>query len=348
MSVIALAEKRWMPDWMIRIGIRKMLADRIRIEEGKAAGQKALAKRDFVEMLKQSPVAIETLAANEQHYEVPGEFFRLVLGPNLKYSCGLWNKTPASNADRLAGLEQSEIDMLELTAERADIRDGMRILDLGCGWGSFSLYAAKKYPGAAVVGISNSNSQREWIMQQARDRGLNNLEIRTANVANLQLDESFDRVVSIEMFEHMRNYKELLRRISSWLNPAGKLFVHVFCHKELAYAFNVGEPRDWMARHFFTGGLMPSEDLFENFQDDVHLESTWQVDGTHYGFTCESWLDKMDKNIDAVRAVFEADLDKKAAAIQIQRWRMFFMACAELFAFDNGKQWYVAHYQFAK
>ena len=343
MNAITLAERRLLPDWLIRIGIRKMLRDRIRSERRKTEEEKLLAKSDFFEMLWQSPVAIESTAANDQHYEVPAEFFRLVLGPHLKYSCGLWGEIPTSTLD----MAQSEIDMLCLSAERADIQDGMRILDLGCGWGSFSLYAAKMYPESEVIGVSNSKSQREWIMQQAGERGLSNLEIRTADVATLEMDESFDRVVSIEMFEHMRNYQELLSRISGWLNPDGKLFVHVFCHKELAYAFNVGEPRDWMARHFFTGGLMPSEDLLGNFQDDLRLESTWQVNGMHYGFTCESWLKKLDQNIDQVRKVMQSAVgSRRAAAIQIQRWRMFFMACAELFSYDAGKQWYVAHYRF--
>ena len=355
MNAIRMAEKRVLPDWLIRVGIRKMLAERIRLESRKLAKEREQATAHFIEMLLDSPIAIETAAANEQHYEVPGEFFRMALGPHLKYSCGLWNQVAdlADNASEikqsysLEGLEHSERAMLKMSASRAQLSDGMSILDLGCGWGSFSLFAAEQFPNSKVVGISNSHSQRDWILQRASERGLSNLEIRTANVAQLELTETFDRVVSIEMFEHMRNYKELLRRISTWLNPTGKLFVHIFCHRELAYAFNIGERGDWMARHFFTGGLMPSENLLNNFQDDLRLENHWTVNGQHYANTCEAWLSKMDANLPSISKMFADDLGSKEGSIQVQRWRMFFMACAELFAFDFGKQWYVAHYLFA-
>ena len=354
MSAIWLAEKRWLPDWMIRVGIRRMLLRRIQMESRKLAAERERAMQRFIRMLQDSPVAIETAAANEQHYEVPGDFFQSTLGPHLKYSCGYWKHLEEPSAESPVAyspgskLAESERHMLELTAERADIVDGMRILDLGCGWGSFSLFAAERFPNSHVVGVSNSHGQREWIMRQAAERGIENLEIRTANVATLGLHETFDRIVSIEMFEHMRNYRELLRRIASWLSPEGRLFVHIFCHRELAYAFNVGERGDWMARHFFTGGLMPSENLFANFQDDLRLEEKWVVNGRHYAKTCESWLTRMDANIDSIEQLFVQAIGQPAAAVQIQRWRMFFMACAELFAFDEGNQWYVAHYRFAK
>jgi len=262
---------------------------------------------------------------NEQHYEEPAELFELVLGPRLKYSSCLWETRDST----LAGAEEA---MLALTCDRARIEDGMAILDLGCGWGSFSLYAAERFPSARITAVSNSRTQRAWIEERAPE----NLTVLTADVNDLALEGRFDRVVSIEMFEHMRNYERLLAEIAGLLEPEGLLFVHVFCHRELAYPYAEG----WMARNFFTAGLMPSEGLLLEFQDDLGLVERWRVPGEHYARTAETWL----ANLEANAAVVEARFGRAFLA----RWRVFFLACAELFAYRGGSEWFVAHFLFSK
>jgi cyclopropane-fatty-acyl-phospholipid synthase len=314
------------PEAVLRAGIRAVCA--LRLREQRRATADAL-----VQELRASDVAIETHAANAQHYEVPPAFFERVLGPHLKYSSCYW-------PEGVASLGSAEHAMLELTAERADLADGQDVLDLGCGWGSFSLWAAARYPASRFTALSNSRPQREHIEARAAERGLANLTVRTADVRQLELPgQSFDRIVSIEMFEHMRNYAVLLRRIASWLRPRGALFVHVFAHRRYAYPFDDNGPSDWMAREFFTGGLMPSVGLFRHFQDDMVICDEWQLAGTHYAKTAEAW----HANLVAQRAEIEALLGKRA----YQRWRVFFLACAELFSYANGSEWLVAHYRFA-
>jgi cyclopropane-fatty-acyl-phospholipid synthase len=327
-----LAERRWLPDWLIRRGIRRLLAQRA------AAAQASID--DFVRKLETSPIADQTPAANRQHYEVPAEFFRGFLGPRMKYSSGLW-PTPTTT------LAESEDAMLRLSCERAEIVDGMDLLELGCGWGSLSLWLATQYPKSRILAVSNSQSQRAYIETTARSRGFTNLEVRTCDMNDFDPGRRFDRVLSVEMFEHMRNYAVLLRRIAGWLKPDGKLFVHIFCHQRAAYTFDDDESGDenWMGRHFFSGGIMPSEDLLGRFQADLRLERTWQVDGTHYARTLDAWLANLDRLGDQALATPSNCEDPRR---MLQRWRMFLMACAELFGYRGGGEWYVAHYLFRK
>jgi cyclopropane-fatty-acyl-phospholipid synthase len=311
------------PEPLLRAGIRAVCALRLRQERRRDP-------RALVAALRGSGVAIETEAANAQHYEVPSALFERALGPRLKYSSCYW-------ADGVATLAAAEDAMLELYAERAGLADGQDILELGCGWGSFALWAAARFPSSRIVAISNSRTQRDFISARAPA----NVEVRTADVRTLELPaESFDRVVSIEMFEHVRNYEVLLRRIGGWLRASGSLFVHVFAHRRFAYPFEDRGASDWMAREFFTGGLMPSVELLRNFQDDLQIVDEWQLPGTHYARTAEAW----HAQLVTARADVEALLGRRA----YQRWRVFFLACAELFGYRHGREWIVAHYRFAR
>lgn len=323
MVAIELAESGLVPDAMIRAGIRRLLGERLAQESANRLAQTAA----FAQWMRTQPIAIDTSAANEQHYEVPAEFYPLCLGPRLKYSSGYWPKGVNS-------LAESEEAMLRLTCERAELADGQRILELGCGWGSLTLWMAEHYPTAQIVAMSNSNSQREFILQRVAACGLANIEVRTANIAEFDPGATFDRVMSVEMFEHVRNYELLLRRIANWLTPVGKLFVHIFCHQRLAYPFEVEGAKDWITEHFFRGGVMPSFDLLSQFSGDLRVEKNWWLYGDHYARTCNSWLSKLDANRS----------DSPLTGRQTQRWRMFFMACAELFAYDYGAQWGVGHF----
>jgi cyclopropane-fatty-acyl-phospholipid synthase len=316
-----IVESGLVPEPLLRAGIRAVCGLRLRQE-------RATDRRTFVDTLRASDIAIETSAANLQHYEVPAAFFVHVLGPHLKYSSCYWPRGVTTLAD-------AEVAMLELTADRAGLADGQAILDLGCGWGSFALWAAERFPNSRITAISNSATQRAFIEARAPK----NLMVRTSDVRALALPaQSFDRVVSIEMFEHMRNYAVLLRNIAHWLQPDGALFVHVFAHRRYAYPFEDAGASDWMAREFFTGGLMPSVDLFRSFQDDLVIRDAWQLGGTHYAKTAEAWY----QNLVAHRAHVEALL----GPAQYQRWRVFFLACAELFGYAGGREWLVAHYRF--
>jgi cyclopropane-fatty-acyl-phospholipid synthase len=340
MSVIELCERGLVPDPLARFGMRRLIAQRLADE---SAGDAAGRHRALVRQLRESPVAIHAQDANAQHYEVPAEFFRLHLGPRLKYSCCLY-ETPA------ATLAQAEDAMLEQYVQRAGLADGQAVLDLGCGWGSLSLWLAQKFPRARITGLSNSHGQRAFIEQRARERGLSNLRVVTANVAEFDFppgEAGFDRIVSIEMFEHMRNYATLLARVARWLAPDGRLFVHVFAHRALAYPFEVRDGSDWMSRHFFTGGLMPSRDLLAEFQDDLVLAQRWWLDGTHYERTANDWLAGMDAQRAAILAAFRPAYGAEAER-WVRRWRMFYMAVAELFGFRGGTEWGVGHYLFTR
>ena len=327
---IEIAERGWLPDAAVRHGIRKLLVTRVSDERRRSRNGNGLARH-----LTSGPIAVATDDANRQHYEVPPRFFELVLGRRMKYSCGYW-------PDGVETLDESEEAMLRLTCERAGLESGMRILDLGCGWGSLALWIAEHYPASRVEAVSNSHAQREFIEHRARDLELDNLTVTTADVNDYEPVGTFDRVLSIEMFEHMRNYEALLERISTWLEPDGRLFVHIFCHKELAYLFTDDGDDDWMARHFFTGGLMPSFDLLRRFDRHLRVEDSWRVGGEHYRRTAEAWLDELDRNRDAIAAVFRGRYDDPER--WIERWRLFFLACAELFGFNSGRDWFVGHY----
>jgi cyclopropane-fatty-acyl-phospholipid synthase len=333
-----LVDSGLVPEPAIRAGIRAICA--LRLREQRAGVEEEQARHQaLVASLRASEIAIETAAANTQHYEVPPAFFQAVLGPHLKYSSCYW---PPGVTD----LGAAEAAMLELTAERAQLADGQDILDLGCGWGSLSLWMAARYPRSRITAVSNSRPQRAFIEAQATARGLTNLTVRTSDVRTLLLPaHAFDRVVSIEMFEHMRNYEQLLRRIADWLRPDGALFVHVFAHRRHAYPFEDAGRTDWMAREFFTGGLMPSAQLLHHFQHDLQLVDEWHLAGTHYARTAEAWYASLMARRAELMPIFTAAYGDEAAR-RFQRWRVFFLACAELFGYAGGREWIVAHYRF--
>lgn len=327
---IELAESGIIPDSLIRIGIRQLLAKRL----GEASESSV---EDFAAKLRAGPLAVETRSANEQHYEVPAAFFEAALGPRLKYSSCFYPSPETS-------LASAEEEMLRLTCERAQIVDGMEVLELGCGWGSLTLWMAENYPNSSVTAISNSISQRRFIEAKAESLGLSNVTVITADMRDWVSEQKYDRIVSVEMFEHMRNYALLFSRVASWLQADGKLFVHIFCHRTTPYLFETEGRDNWMGRNFFTGGIMPSYDLFGHFREYLSIEQQWEVSGMHYWRTCEDWLKKADQNRSAILEALGKHLSPAEAKKSFQKWRMFFMACAELFRYREGKEWYVAHY----
>lgn len=335
-----LLDSGLLPDFLIRFGIRRLLRQRLR-DEGRGGLEAAHERfRELLRTMNQGPVAVATLDANEQHYEVPTAFFEQVLGPRLKYSSGLWEVGTRT-------LAQAEEAMLALTCERAGLQDGQRILELGCGWGSLTLWMAERYPNARITAVSNSRDQRAFILDRAQTKGLLNVEVITADMNVFEPAESgFHRVVSVEMFEHMRNHRELLRRISMWLAPGGRLFVHIFTHRDFTYLFEAKDTSDWMAREFFTGGVMPSDHLLLHHQEHLRLVEHWRVSGTHYQKTAEAWLANQDQHHQEIQELFGQVYGTNQAGIRFERWRIFFMACAELWGFSQGEAWFVSHYLF--
>ena len=337
-SAIRLAESGRVPDTLIRIGIRQIVKQRLREEIREGADIKAARTR----ALRESAVALHTTTANEQHYELPTSFFQHVLGPRLKYSASIYPHAAAS-------LAEAERHTLELYEQRMGVREGDRILDLGCGWGSFALWIAERRPSVQVTAVSNSATQRQYIESRIASLGLSNLEVRTADVNELELPEAaFDHVISVEMFEHIRNYAVLMSRIHRWLKPGGGLFVHIFCHKEFLYPYETEGESNWMARYFFTGGQMPAADTLLSFQDELSIEERWLHDGTHYQRTTRHWLENMDRAASEITGPLRETYGEADWKVWQQRWRMFFMACEEMFAYDHGRQWQVAHYRFRK
>jgi len=333
-ALTAAIDRGWVPTAALRAGIRAVCAQRLRDE--RRGGPAAVAARQAAleATLAAAPIAIDTAAANAQHYEVPAAFFTAVLGPHRKYSSGYWPAAAHTLAD-------AEVAMLALTAARAGLADGQDILDLGCGWGAFALWAAARYPRARIVGLSNSHGQRAFIEAQARARGLTNLRIVTGDINTVAAPGTFDRIVSVEMFEHVRNHRALAERIAGWMRPDARLFVHVFAHRDLAYTYEDRDASDWMAREFFTGGIMPSVALLPRVMTALTLDEQWVLDGTHYARTAEAWL----ANLDAVRDLIEPVV---GGPHRVERWRVFFLACAELFGYRDGREWQVAHYRFAR
>lgn len=339
--LILLAEKGLLPDAIIRLGIRRLcrqrLVDASNINETLMEQEHAA----WIDVLKESPIALVPEKANEQHYEVPPRLFELVLGDRLKYSSGLW-------PEGVSSLDESEVAMLKLTIQRAGLVDGQDVLELGCGWGSLTLYMAECFPKSKITAVSNSNDQRQFIEARCEERNLKNVEIITADMNDFETAKLFDRVISIEMFEHMRNYEKLLGRVNTWLKKEGKLFVHIFSHQKVAYPFEDNDDADWMAREFFSGGQMPSHRLLMSFPGQMKIEKDWRVSGTHYEKTSLAWLQKMDKNKAEVLELFKKTYGENDAKSWFQRWRIFFMSCEVLFGFGRGSEWGVSHYLFEK
>lgn len=337
---LRMAEAGVVPDLILRLGTRHLLRRRLREILSVPFEVRPREQSALMDRLSAGPIAIDVAAANEQHYEVPAPFFELALGPRLKYSCCYWD-------GRTRDLAAAEEAMLELTARRANIQDGMRILDLGCGWGSFSLWAAEQFPNAQILAVSNSRIQRAFIEGRAAERAFNNLRVQTTDINDFQPDEQFDRLVSVEMMEHVRNHRALFERIAGWLAPGGLAFSHIFCHRSHAYTYEHRDPSDWMAKNFFTGGMMPSEEMFRRYQDDLVIREQWRVNGSHYHRTCDAWLERLDQNRDSALQIL-ADGYGSDALRWFHRWRLFFIACSELFAYRGGEEWFVSHYLWEK
>ena len=336
MWYLKLLEKNLVPHFLIRWGIRTLSGKRLALEEAHRQTTSVIAKK-----LSESPIAVQTPAANEQHYEVPTEFFRYCLGPHMKYSSCYWPQGVKT-------LEKSEEAMLALTAQRAQLQNGQNILELGCGWGSLTLYMASQFPESRITGVSNSRTQKIYIDAEAQRRGLNNVRIITADMNHFEISETFDRIVSVEMFEHMRNYDKLFKKVASWMKSDALLFIHIFAHSRFAYLFEADGDHDWMARYFFTGGIMPSVDLFTHFQQDVKLMEQWIVDGTHYEKTSNAWLKNMDKHRREIMPIFKNVYGEADALKWWVYWRIFYMSVAELFGYKHGHEWVIAHYLFGK
>lgn len=342
---IRMAENGLVPDSMVRRGIRQL--SQKRIDEIGAGNCESSVRReaDFITSMNASPIALVPELANAQHYEVPAKFFELCLGTHRKYSSCFW--LPETRT-----LDEAEANALHISCEHADLRDGQQILELGCGWGSLTLWMAAHYPNSRITAVSNSNSQREFITNTAKERGLNNIQVITCDMntfdpANYALP-AFDRIVSVEMFEHMRNHQLLYGKLHDWLVPGGKFFMHIFVHRSTPYAFEVQDDSDWMSQFFFSGGMMPSDDLPLHFQEKLKFKQRWRWDGTHYEKTANAWLANMDAAEDQITPILESTYGVNETVKWRNRWRIFYMACAELFGFAEGQEWWVTHYLFER
>ena len=340
-TTLTLAEKGLLPDSIIRAGIRKLVATRLSDISANncEVGSKIFA--DFASNMNRANIAEVPELANAQHYEVPAEFFYQSLGTQRKYSSCFW-------LPETEDLDDAEILALQQTCDHADIQDGQHILELGCGWGSLSLWMATHYPNAQITGVSNSHSQRETIMQMAKSLGVTNLNIITADMNVFDAPSTYHRIVSVEMFEHMRNWQVLYSKVANWLKPNGLFFKHIFVHRNTPYLFDVQADDDWMSQFFFSGGMMPSDDLPLHFQDELKLTQRWRWDGTHYEKTANAWLQNMDENAKQITPILAVTYGEKNTEMWRNRWRMFYMACAELFGCNNGQEWWVTHYLFEK
>lgn len=339
--MLASLERNLLPDAVIRRLTRLLLAGRLRSCYKPSPELQLSDLLHFVHSLREMPIAVMTEKPKSQHYELPTSFFKIVLGNHLKYSCCYFK-------DKLSTLEDAEKAMMELYCERSQLKDGHTVLDVGCGWGSLSLYIAQKYSGCKVTGICNSATQKAHIEEQCRELQLGNLGIIVADISTFEMEGSYDRILSIEMFEHMKNYGDLLKKISRWMKADGLLFVHHFCHKAFAYHFEDVNDDDWITRYFFSGGTMPSAHLLLYFQDDVSVVNHWLVNGKHYAQTSEEWLKRMDENKSSIKPIMESTYGKDSAVKWTVYWRTFFLSVAELFGYNNGEEWMVAHFLFKK
>ena len=330
--LLSLAESGFIPDVLIKISARYISYRRLNEQSDDDNKDKIISG------LSRGAVAEKTYDANEQHYEVPPEFFNYVLGTNLKYSCSLF--------DEVDSLDDAEESMLKLYIDRADIKDGHEVLDLGCGWGSFSLYVAERYPDINITSVSNSSDQIAYIKNEAHKKGLLNIKAFKMDVNNLKLNKQFDRIVSIEMFEHLRNYKLILNSLHHALKLDGKLFIHIFCHKKLTYLYEMKNNLDWMTKYFFQGGIMPSKDIFQYFEGKLEIINQWDINGNHYSKTCKAWLNNHYENKKKILNIFEKHYDEPK--IWFNRWRIFFLSCEAFFALNNGREYFVSHYLFKK
>jgi cyclopropane-fatty-acyl-phospholipid synthase len=331
------------PDQVVRLGIRRLLKARLTELHSRDAAKTAELTQAFIAQLRgasSAPLAVLTDKANEQHYEVPAAFFGTVLGTHRKYSSCLWS-------EGVHTLAQAEAAALQVTCQRAGLVDGQQLLELGCGWGSLTLWIAERFRASTITALSNSNSQREYIQAQAAQRGLTNVNVLTCDINEFDITQRFDRIVSVEMFEHLRNWPRAFERVARWLKPQGRFFMHVFAHRGAPYEFVERDASDWMSKHFFSGGMMPSDDLALHFQDDLRLLNQWRWDGTHYERTAHAWLANMDDKRDVLWPLFES-IYGEDASVWWMRWRLFFMSVAELFGYDDGQQWWVSHYLFDK
>jgi len=340
-TAIGWVDQGLVPDAVVRSGIRRLCESRLQAIYADDCEQAAEATARFAAAMDRSPVALVPERANEQHYEVPADFFRLVLGPHRKYSSAWWPEGVSTLAD-------AETAALAVTAERAGLEEGQSVLELGCGWGSLTLWMGSHYPDSRITAVSNSHSQRAWIEAEAARRGLGNVRVLTADMNEFQAPGRFDRIVSVEMFEHMRNWRRLFARVHDWLADDGRFFMHVFCHRDVPYAFEDQGPGDWMSRHFFSGGMMPSDGLAMQFQDRLALQGHWRWSGLHYQRTANAWLANLDARRAQALAVLAQVHGAPEAPVWLQRWRVFFMACAELFGFRGGQEWWVSHYLFSR
>jgi len=339
--LIKLAEKKLIPDFMIRQGIRILLKKRIQSLVSNNPEENIQDKIQFIKRMNLSSIAVVPELANEQHYEIPADFYNYCLGKHKKYSSCYWS-------DKTKNLDEAELLSLKHSSKHAKLTDGLNILELGCGWGSLTLWMAKQYPKSKITAVSNSSSQRLHILEQAKKRKLKNISVITEDMNNFNPKARYDRIVSVEMIEHMRNHKKLFKKIASWLKPDGLFFMHIFVHKSQPYLFEVQENDDWMSQYFFSGGMMPSEDLPLFFQDDLKIIDQWSWSGVHYEMTANAWLKNIDLNKNKVMPILKNIYGKKDSKKWFQRWRIFFMSCAELWGYENGKEWKVIHYLFKK